>query len=382
MTSQRAKRVGILTLPFNGNYGGMIQAVALYGFLRRQGMHPVLIRKMPWIRPKRRYTTWVWQRIPGQNHYDHRRKFLAQAQHDRFLVRVMPKMTRRLYDTAALTRVAARLDAVVVGSDQVWRDFTRDRNFLNYFLDFVPDGVRRISYAASFGLSEWTMPALTGAVTTLLQRFDAVSVREDSGVALCRDTFGCRDAQHVLDPTLLLDASDYDSMMPASTKGEGRILLEYVLDKTEIASALETQLLDQDSTLKRRTIENGEFGVKATVSLPDWLRAFHDADWVLTDSFHGMVFSIIFRKNFYAIGNRERGLDRFTSLLKLLGLEDRLVLEGDRPLAPQPIDYTHAEIRLAALRQTSGDFLVQAIKGTGTRRQTAQQAGRQDDALQ
>lgn len=363
MTSRPGRQVGILTLPFNGNYGGMIQAVALYSFLRQQGMKPVLIRKTPWTPFWKRALVMVLRHLPGQNLRGIRRKHLLLAEHDRFLRRVMPQMTGHLHSQSALTRTASRLDAVVVGSDQVWRDFNRDAHFLNYFLDFVPDGVRRISYAPSFGVSSWTMPGLTGQVSALLQRFDMVSVREDSGVAICREIFGRRDARQALDPTLLLEAATYEQMIPASSAVPGRVVLRYVLDETDAMTRIEARLLEEDSGLTTGRIENGEFGKKRVISLPDWLRGFRDAEWVLTDSFHGMAFAIIFRKNFYAFGNRKRGLDRFTSLLTLLGLQDRLITDAQTPERLQPVDYGPVEAKLAALRQSSGDCLLQAIHG-------------------
>src|SRR5690606_31777382 len=96
------------------------------------------------------------------------------------------------------------------------------------------------------------------------------------------------------------------------------------------------------------------------ITIAHWLAAFRDASYVLTDSFHGMVFAIIHRKNFYAFGNRRRGLDRFTSLLSDLGLEDRLILDGDSLPDPKPIAYDKVLPRLDALRAESASFLLSA----------------------
>ncbi|SEN49291.1 Polysaccharide pyruvyl transferase [Loktanella fryxellensis] len=364
MKQQDSKRIGILTLPFNGNYGGMIQSVALYRFLEQQGMEPIILRKKLW-RPK-------WQRpilaflrkIPGQNLFGVRERYMRQMAHELFLRQVMPSMTLPIYDTSGMSRIASQLDAVVVGSDQVWRGYLKNLDFLNYFLDFVPDGVKRISYAASFGLSDWAMPHLTADASKLLGRFDAMSVREHSAITICRETLERADAHCTLDPTLLLDAAAYERMMPVGDRSEHRTVLMYVLDKNGVMSEIEMRLRTDDGDLHTQVIENGETGKASAISLPEWLRAFRDAEHVLTDSFHGMVFSIIFRKNFYALGNRERGLDRFTSLLGQLGLEDRLVLDDAVPDNLSHIDYAPVEKRLAVLQQDSKDFLLRALQGS------------------
>lgn len=112
-----------------------------------------------------------------------------------------------------------------------------------------------------------------------------------------------------------------------------------------------------------RDADSGEG--KMTIDVPGWLRAFMDADFVVTDSFHGCVFSIIFKKNFIAILNEDRGADRFTSLLDQLGLRDRLVTnptsEKLRELAMQPIDFAPVDAKLKELRARSAAFLQEAL---------------------
>ena len=133
---------------------------------------------------------------------------------------------------------------------------------------------------------------------------------------------------HVLDPTMLMDKefyineiiSKYDTSRVSKAE-----LLTYVLDeedeKKEIIDFVKENLqIDNIHHLK------GFNSLKTTYSVPEWLASFSNADFVVTDSFHGMVFSIIFEKYFLVIGNEGRGMDRFVSLLTLLGLEDRLIL--------------------------------------------------------
>ena len=230
-------------------------------------------------------------------------------------------------------------DAYVVGSDQVWR-LKYSPLITNYFLDFIDknENVKRIAYAASFGVDKWEFsPKLTRQCAILSKRFDAISVREDSAIQLCQENLGV-EAYQVVDPTMLLTKEDYlilveKDKVPKSTG----TLLVYVLDKSiennEIIKRIELEMgLTPFSIMAKNTFyEVGKDNLKDCIFPPvtEWIRGFLDAKYVITDSFHGTVFSIIFNKPFICIGNMDRGVIRFTSLLKIFGLEDRLILSKD-----------------------------------------------------
>ncbi len=262
------------------------------------------------------------------------------------------------------------LSAIVVGSDQVWRpDYVPQDSLSDYFLGFVEGTrARRVSYAASFGHGDWRFPEHTTEVSYLLSRFDAVSVREASGLDICRDVFGLDDAVHVLDPTLLVDRAFYNRVAAAPTDRTAKVLFEYILDHDGCTPTIGEEVaasLGDIYSVRSVALDAGG-------SLPgvgDWVRAIMDADFVMTDSFHGMVFSIIFRKNFLAVVNHKRGADRFISLAHMLGLGDRLIdgssRDQARELAARPIDYAAVSSRLEALKARSREFLTAALAGSG-----------------
>ena len=209
------------------------------------------------------------------------------------------------------------IDAFVVGSDQVWRPKYAP-NLGDVFLGFVKtSGVRRISYAASFGVDHWEFsPKQTKFCSALAKRFNAVSVREESGVKICKENLGV-DATWVLDPTLLLDKEDYAEIckdVPVETK---QILAAYVLNIDDSILGL------CKSIAKEKGLELKVFSAdtKAKISVPEWLAMFRDASYVVTDSFHGTAFSIIFGKEFKCLYNESRGSARFESLLNLYNSE-------------------------------------------------------------
>jgi len=273
-----------------------------------------------------------------------------------------------LYSDDELRRWIGRcnVDAFIVGSDQVWRQEYSPR-IETYFLDFLPvtDKRKRIAYAASFGTySGYIATGKLPICRNLLQRFDAVSVREDNGIKIARETFGRQNAIKALDPTLLLDVDDYRPLIKSETASAEPYVAAYILDenydKTAILNEVTTHL-----KMPARQMSASYTGT-AMPTVARWLATFAGAGFVVTDSFHGCVFSIIFGKPFIAIGNAERGLDRFTSLLGSLGLTDRLIdssgdFNANRDTLLSPIDYSSIAPLLDAQRRHSLRFLTDAL---------------------
>lgn len=361
-------KVGILTLHLHVNYGGILQAAALYRLLEDEGFDPLFLRKDPDnISRTGRLARNLLRVLPGQNFGGVRARARLRAKHEPFIRRFLPNITRPSHDGAELRRAVEQhgVDAVVVGSDQVWRsEYHHDSHYQAYFLDFVPPGVRRLSYAASFGHSNWQHPDKTADIAALLDDFDAVSVRERSGADICRDVLGRGQCEIVLDPTLVVDPLFYQEVAGSFQPPLQPSLVSYVLDEgegTKIASKAVRAALPASYATIPLSIE--EEGQEATIE--QWMRAFMSADFVLTDSYHGTIFSILFGKNFITLANVDRGMDRFTTLLSSLGLSDRLVLDPEpsriASLVRQDIDYAQVNQRLAALRQTSREFLLSAL---------------------
>lgn len=330
-------KIAILTLPLITNYGGILQAYALQAVLKRMG-HEVWTekRKEKPLRLMGRIKMFI-KRILGPI----RKIYYATGKQDGIIFRYTDSF---IYKYIATTEVRDfnikevskknKFDAYIVGSDQVWRP-GYSSYLPNYFLDFVTgEKVKRIAYAASFGTSKWKFsPEQTKQCSMLLKEFDAVSVREDSGVELCNKYLGMR-AVHLLDPTMLLKKEDYIRLVELEqTSAFENKLMTYILDQSEekqqILQRISTALnLNSIVVLPEKNFwQVGTKGIDKCIFPPvtNWLRGFMDANYVVTDSFHGVVFSIIFNKPFIAILNEDRGEARFVSLLKMFDLEERLV---------------------------------------------------------
>lgn len=363
----KRKKVGILTLPLRNNYGGIIQLIALYHFLEEEKFQPVWIDKRQWHKPMKSAVIKLLEYNPLYKLYDPKefaksKNFLSIIKP--FLEKYLPQRTSPIYSQKQLEIETDDFYAVLVGSDQVWRlEYTKD-NYPTYFLDFLSPDKKRIAYAASFGKDHWEGgEESVKKISKLLSKFDLISVREDAGVEVCQNKFLVENVSHVLDPSFLPEVDFYDKMIFESGFKEDVQLFNYVLDPTETSAEL-VKHIAQTKGLKINKIYLSESNLtKDATLLSKWLAHFYYADFVVTDSFHGMIFSIIFNKQFLVVGNKKRGLSRFTSLLNLLELEDRLV-ETTSSLAnctEAKIDYDSVNQKLDKLREKSKRTLIHSL---------------------
>ncbi len=328
-------RIAILTLPLHTNYGGILQAYALQTVLERMG-HEVFVLDKP-RKPKIHIPfnvivkRWVLQHIMRKDIpsigqiIDYKRRKKRNTNTWQFA----DKYIHRLEIEDLETIKENDFDAFIVGSDQIWRKEYILNNFKRFedaFLGFTRIwGVKRIAYAPSFGHDVWDYtPEETSKIRDLLQLFDFLSIREDSGITLCSQMIGL-EAKQVVDPTMLLTADDYQVLMKNTCQSDGNLLC-YVLDMTDEKQE-EINAIAQKYDLKPFAVnENVEAewnSAKVSVQPPveQWLRGFKDADLVVTDSFHACVFSIIFNKKFIVMGNARRGTARIQSLLRAFDRE-------------------------------------------------------------
>lgn len=260
-------------------------------------------------------------------------------------------------------------DAIVVGSDQVWRPVYFKKCYgtpiSRMFLDYTKSWkIRRIAYAASFGVDFWEYNKKeTKSCSRAARLFHAISVREASGVSLCKKNLNV-DAELVLDPTLLLQAYDYERILKLKLV-QNIYVTSYILDDSAEKEYLINVMKDrfQDLTYKRMEIQKSK-EIKPLISVEDWIQTIANSKFVFTDSFHGCVFCIVFNVEFAVYANAERGNARFTSLLKMFGLEKRLI-SNDKELTKvlaAPIEWDNvnqirnqwAKNSLAFLRNSLG----------------------------
>ena len=324
--------IGLLSYHKNYNYGWNLQCYALMTVLKSMGHDVTLIDKRKFHnltfygRIKRVIKT-VCNILPLSGKrisYEEKQERRGHKVETFFEKYINPK-------TGTITgrggyKSLPHFDAFVVGSDQVWRKKLVNP-LVDYFFGFVDYSAVLISYAASFGIdyAEYSEEEVKRC-GQLIEKFKAVSVRESSGVKLIKDVYKWHCNPVVMpDPTLLLSYHDYDNIIGAPT-GKSSGLFCYILDMTP----------DKEKTMEKISaayslnpyVISLDEEKKAYPPVEKWLRSFREAEFVFTDSFHGCVFSLIFRKPFIAYGNARRGLARFTSLLDTFEQPERLILSS------------------------------------------------------
>lgn len=351
-------KVGIFTLPLHTNYGGVLQAYALYSVLTEMGHEVSLIDgKMYEISTLReKASTFVWQTM--------HRLGLRKTIHPQLIVRKEMELIIPFIETYIPRQIALQdvkkdsFDAIVVGSDQVWRGTYSP--LLPYFLDFTKGwSIRRIAYAASFGVDDWQVEAnVLDQCRQLIKRFSYVSVRELSGQSVCENILNYH-ADWVLDPTMLRTAQQYRELLPKKHSNEVPYTLAYILDRNEKTKNIMASGGGKMTIKEISLPTNGQQGI----SVESWLQAIHDAQYVVTDSFHGTVFCLIFNKPFSAILNSKLGSTRFQSLLGMVHLEDRIISNSQELMDAMatPIDWETVNMEIGRQRQFCMEILKKVL---------------------
>lgn len=351
------RKTGILNLQHTNNFGACLVAYALQTAIERCGSKAQVINYRPEKKTRPFSGAFRRERAAGRNFEKFRRRFL--------------NLTRVCRNMDDLSELNASLDSFVVGSDQVWRFRYVYRFLQEYLLAFAAPSKTLFSYAASFGTDFWEgNDQATEIMREKLLRFNRVSVREESGIVICREAFGS-EAVRVLDPTLLLSAADYAPIIKESQlKLPGRYVAKMILDETPEAAAEVERLAKEkgwevvDIYGSRKKIGGKEAMLCRPVG--DWLKLLQNADYVVTDSFHCVCFSLIFEKQFICVVNPERGISRLDSLLGIFGLRDRLIdsLKGFRPDGRET-DYRQIERLLQVERKKAYRYLSDCLSQPG-----------------
>lgn len=361
------KKIGIITWHYYGNYGSMLQTYALYHAIENLGHNPIVLNyrnpKYSKANGLRDAVLKILSIIP-QSFVSSLPIKLKQPQY-RFSCLI--RQTKVVFEGSLLTPFIKNLNSVICGSDQIWAP-----NVYNpvYMLDFVPDNINKISYAASIGLDEIPQE-LVANYKKCIGRLDYVSVREQKGKEILK--MQCNiESQVVLDPTLLININEWRKL-----ESKSNIIKPYIF----------CYFLKADhfykTSVQRFAEEHGleVYGVSDNPNDADWMhilthytigpREFlgliNDASIVITDSYHGTIFSLLYHKDFITIerfssDDRICQNSRIYQLIDYFGISDNIVkVKGDTILKGHSVDYEQFEKTLSSLRQKSISFLIKAL---------------------
>lgn len=315
-------KIKVLTFSKALNYGAILQSYALSETLKKYG-HDVELIDLPLIYDKSDDSSIVYKlikilfnfnllytKIRNKIIFYYKNKLMSEFRNQYFpkfinYNDVLKNIENNLYDE--------KETLFVVGSDQVWNPNITGCQANEFFLGFVPSKYKKISYAASFGFDDTEILKSFQINRDILKDFSFISVRELSGVSICKDFFNV-NASFVLDPTLLID--NYFHLIPKVYNNKTIIGYRFIENKGW------SSLLKHIS--KERNIEKIKYNLhNKPVSVNYWLKYIYEADFVVTDSYHVMVFSILFNKNFIVFPSYKDRVDRIHSLLNSLDLSER-----------------------------------------------------------
>lgn len=332
-------RIGIVTFWWSeDNYGQILQLFALQTYLKKGGHHPFLIRYAPWkdrrlvvlfstIGHTLFHPAKIWRFIVNgltdyrirNNNRKHDRKFTS------FLKQEIC-FTERIYSAADLCKYPPVADVYITGSDQVWGGRLPHPI---YFLQFGDPKVKRISFSASFGDSLiFFHPFYYKKLKPCLDKFDFITVRDAKALEICRNA-GIQGASLIPDPTLMIDLSHYDRLCSDQVVPSGPYCLVYMLEKENLAT-LKIEAISAFINAKGLKMiyvaSQGRFDKfpKSYPTIPEFLSYIKNAEFVITNSFHGAVFSILYTKKFAIVPQRKGNRTRIDTLLSRYGLERHL----------------------------------------------------------
>lgn len=365
-------KIGIQTPHYAPNYGAQLQAFALGAAIKQMGYQIEYINRRPDFEKKENFLAkflfYLEKKTKLKGFGEFEKKYLQPQ-------------TFPFYSNDDYSKIDVNsYYAFVVGSDQIWRDdyFHSSFEYAPY-LYYVPKaGARKIAYAASFGKENCIHPLERNEkIRNLMSDFKAISVREKSGVDILKDSFGINDGTWVADPTLLHEGNFYVTTFQLTEKPSS-VLVTYILGRDinkmnkvkQIADNLNIKVsniyqLDSFAFLGQRLSGILNRLIKVP-SVTKWLESILNAKYVITDSFHGMVFSILFHKQFVVLNNTKGGTERYTSLLGKLGIIDRLLNwnVGEQEIQKkllEPINYSIVDRKIKDFREFSRLFLKEAL---------------------
>ena len=288
--------VGLVNFYHTQNYGACLTAYALQEIIKDLGYSCAYLNEFK-IKSKYKLS---YSRIFA-NHY------LCK----------MPKFN-------SLTRAGKIADRYITGSDQVLRPdyLKKNKAYAKYLLEFVDKNAKKIAFASSFGVGEHEFSisnkSIKQKIQKALQTFDYISTRELSGVDICKSlNLG---AEQIMDPVFLLDKQRFISIANKSQKDFSNQLVSYVLDSDESSNEYIKNFANKNNLKLANISLKNDF-----LSVEDWLKAFFDAEFIITDSYHGACFALIFNKPFFVKINKKRGSSRFETLEKIFGLNNMFI---------------------------------------------------------
>ena len=377
-------RVKLFTYHFSDNYGALIQAYALRKWFMNCSIDAQFINYHPryveeggdydeFFNPRKWKKNLTISYLKATSLYGSLCGSATQHKaFDDFRKQYLGVTGSRLLDADQLVG-AIDADMLVCGSDQIWSPSVQRGLDPVYFLDFpFVEGIRKISYAPSFGRAQLA-PQFHVEARRLISQLDGISVREDSGVEIVRAVSG-REAQCVPDPTILL--GDFHELLGPISPTQDNHIFCYALRTSEVIREVAEHVAKVNGVrlLSSRTAHQRwkAIGTSSELGPIEWLQQIYSSSMVITNSFHGVALSVIFNKPFLFValsGKRDALNERVNNLLTYLDLNNRVVRSSNfdkiDEMLTRSIDWFEVNKKLALMRETGSGFLLNQMRLSG-----------------
>ncbi len=377
MPKEKQKNCGIVTL-YDDNYGTCLQAYALYAKIKELGYMPTIIR---YVRSEKTANTKkgtigkiskVLETSPRNlvNYIlSYRMICDRKAGFEKFRQQFLNFSKAVSYRYAIDDGICKVFDGYICGSDMIWsEEFVKDWDY--FFLQFAPEQ-KRIAYAPSFGNNVISLEnqELCGRMLSGIRH---LSCREETGAAMVKQQFGA-DARQVLDPTLLMNKEEWNQILEKKERAiQEKYTLTYVFGglsgaRERIVSQIKEMKMGMYKVIPMNRNQNKKDACKGILGPEEFLHLYKDAEFIVTDTFHGMIFALIYEKPFIVLEREDGGhwakySDRMTSTLKMLGLEERyLSSRSTIPNRFKELDYSGIRQTIQQKRKESMEYLKYAL---------------------
>ena len=353
------------------NYGSILQYFALQTYLKQLGHAPYWIQYRPNENKHNGISKCLRKLILKSNVQNDSIKHYNQKGFKNFIEQYISLSQEVYYNYNEIRKRPPQADLYIVGSDQIWNGFSPER-----YLMFVPKNRTKISYAVSFGRSS-IRSYLKPLLRIYLKNFEAISVRELNGLEICHSV-GRDDAQYVVDPSFLLSKEQYENILDSSNtptiQGDyifGYFVNPFINNVCPYFNEINNLSNETHCKLIITAIQNAEkafTGSQCTNPSPlEWLQLIRKAKYIITNSFHGIAYSIIFQKQFILVPQKGGMSDqncRYFNLLKKLGLDTRIYNHKSsiKSQLEIPIKWENVLLKEEEFIHTSKEYLLHHLR--------------------